>query len=121
MPETLGVTWVKAIGSPNVVFHQTCTYVRQLESIVARWQNGEQSILQPMVAYPFMVLTMIQLELKKEAGRKEVELLGQSSGARNAVAGGTHAQVFQLEGAGEGATTSRVEGKIHRVGPGFGT
>jgi hypothetical protein len=41
-------------------------------------------MLQPVAAYPFMAVCMIGLDMRKEAGRKEVELLGQSSAARNA-------------------------------------
>ena len=41
-------------------------------------------MLQPVAAYPHMALGMIVVEVKKEAGRKELELLGQSSAARNA-------------------------------------
>ena len=36
-------------------------------------------MLQPVAAYPFTAVTMIMLQVKKEAERKELELLGQSS------------------------------------------
>ena len=77
MPKTFGITWVTALGTPTMPLIQACTYTRQLESVAARWQNGDHSILQPVVAYPLMVVGMIQIEVKKEAGRKELELLGQ--------------------------------------------
>jgi hypothetical protein len=44
-------------------------------------------MLQPVVAYPLMAVGMIGVEVKKEAGRKELELLGQSSAARVAAGG----------------------------------
>ena len=88
MPKIFGITWAAAHGTPNAPLYQACTYARQLESVAARWQSGDHSMLQPVAAYPFMVVSMIQIEVKKEAGRKELELLGQSSGARSA-AGGT--------------------------------
>ena len=88
MPKALGVTWAAALGSPSIPLWQACTYARQLESVAARWQSGDQSMLQPVAAFPFMAVGMIMVEVKKEAGRKELELLGQSSGARSA-AGGT--------------------------------
>ena len=44
-------------------------------------------MLQPVAAYPYMVMGMTAVEVKKEAGRKELELLGQSSAARNAAGG----------------------------------
>ena len=84
MPKTLGITWAAALNSANIPLSQACTYARQLESVAARWQSGDYSMLQPVAAYPYFVLGMIAVELKKEAGRKELELLGQSSGARNA-------------------------------------
>ena len=98
MPKALGVTWAAALGSPSIPLHQACTYARQLESVAARWQSGDHSMLQPVAAYPYFVLGMIQVEVKKEAGRKELELLGQSSGARSAAGG---SDVFQR---GEQAT-----------------
>jgi hypothetical protein len=49
-------------------------------------------MLQSVVAHPFFAVTMIVVELKKEVGLKELELLGQSSGTR-AAAGGS--DVFQ--------------------------
>ena len=87
MPKALGVTWAAALGSPSVPLHGTCTYARQLESVAARWQSGDHSMLQPVAAYPFMVVGMIMMEVKKEAGQKELEMLGQSSGARSAAGG----------------------------------
>ena len=84
MPKALGVTWAAALGSPAVPLHQLCTYARQLESVAARWQSGDHSMLQPVAAYPYTAVAMIVVEVKKEAGRKELELLGQSSAARNA-------------------------------------
>ena len=87
MPKTFGITWAAALGSPGAPLYQACTYTRQLESVAARWQSGDHSMLQPVVAYPCFVVGMIQVEVKKEAGRKELELLGQSSGARSAAGG----------------------------------
>ena len=49
-------------------------------------------MLQPVVAYPHMALGMHAVEVKKEAGRKELELLGQSSAARNAAGSNDWAQ-----------------------------
>ena len=54
--------------------------------------SGDHSMLQPVAAYPCFVVGMIQVEVKKEAGRKELELLGQSSGARVAAGGNDWAQ-----------------------------
>ena len=66
MPKALGITSAAAV----------CTYARQLESVAARRQNGDSSMLQPVVALPYMVIGMVQAEVKKEAVRKELALLG---------------------------------------------
>ena len=87
MPKVFGITWAAALGTPNIALAQVCTYVRQLESVATRWQSGDHSMLQPVAAYPYMAVGMIAVEVKKEVGRKELELLGQSSGARNAAGG----------------------------------
>ena len=100
MPKALGVTWAAALGSPSTPVYQACTYVRQLESVAARWQSGDHGMLQPVAALPYMPLGMTMIEVKKEAGRKELELLGQSSAAR-AAAGDGMMDVFQR---GEQAT-----------------
>jgi hypothetical protein len=42
-------------------------------------------MLQLVVAFPCMALATITVEVKNEVGCKEMELLGQSSAARNAV------------------------------------
>jgi hypothetical protein len=97
MPKALGVTWAAALGSPNMPVYQICTYSRQLESVVARWENGDYSMLQPVAACPEIVLGMITGELKKETGRKELELLGQSSQARNVAGGGNRFQGEAVE------------------------
>ena len=44
-------------------------------------------MLQPVAAYPFFAVCMATVEVKEETGRNELELLGQSSAARNAVGG----------------------------------
>lgn len=98
MPKTFGITWAAALGTPTAPLLQACTYARQLESVAARWQSGDHSMLQPVAALPYMAVGMIQVEVKKEAGRKELELLGQSSAARVAAGG---SDVFQR---GEQAT-----------------
>jgi hypothetical protein len=103
MPRSLGVTWAVALGSASTILSQTCTYVRQLESVVVRWQNGDYSMLQPVTANPFFVTIAIAASVKKEAGRKELELLGQSSAARNAT-GGTQTSKIFFQGANKQTT-----------------
>ena len=91
MPKPFGMTCA-AFGPPNIPLWHLYTNVRQLESVATRWQSGDHSMLQPVAAYPFMAVGMIMVEVKKEVGRKELELLGQSSGARSAAGGSDWAQ-----------------------------
>ena len=75
MPNALGMSWGAALGSPAIVMHETQTYFRQLESVVARWEGASDfSVLQPAVPYPHMTLAMLSVEAIKAAGQKEVRL-----------------------------------------------
>jgi hypothetical protein len=44
MPKPFGMTWA-AFGPPHIPLWQLCTYARQLESVAARWQSGDLSML----------------------------------------------------------------------------
>jgi hypothetical protein len=73
MPNALGMSWGAALGDTPVVMHQTQTYFRQLESVVARWEGASDfSVLQPAAPYPQMALGMLAVEATKAAGQKEV-------------------------------------------------
>ena len=75
MPNALGMSWGAALGTLSTVNHQTQTYFRQLESVVARWEGASDfSVLQPAVPYPNTPLNMINVEQAKAAGKKEVRL-----------------------------------------------
>jgi hypothetical protein len=89
LPQAFEITWSALLASSLTPLHQTTTYVRQLESVIGRWRDGDYSMLQPVAAYPFMPIAVTGFELKKETGRKELDLLGQSSGARAAAEGDT--------------------------------
>jgi hypothetical protein len=58
-----------------------------IESVAARSHNRDRGMLQPVAAYPYMGVGMLGLEVKKEAGRKQLEVLGRSSAARSATGG----------------------------------
>ena len=73
MPNALGMSWGAALGTTTAAMHQTQTYFRQLESVVARWEGASDfSVLQPAVPWPHMTLGMLSVEAVKAAGRKEV-------------------------------------------------
>jgi hypothetical protein len=87
MPKVFGITLPATLGVPNVPLYQACTYARQLMSVATRWQSGDHSMLQPVAGLPRRAVSMIMVEVKKEVGRKELELLGQSSAAHIAAGG----------------------------------
>jgi hypothetical protein len=73
MPNALGVSWGAALGTTAIIMAQTQTYFRQLESVVARWEGASDfSVLQPVVPWPLMPLTITFGTLVKAAGQKEV-------------------------------------------------
>jgi hypothetical protein len=75
MPNALGMSWGASLGTLSALLHQTQTYFRQLESVVARWEGASDfSVLQPAVPYPQMALGMLAVEAAKAAGQKEVRL-----------------------------------------------
>ena len=52
----------------------------QLESVVASWEAGDHSLLQPTIANLTLPLSMITMLCRKVAGEREVELHMYSGG-----------------------------------------
>jgi hypothetical protein len=81
MPNAFDMPWKSLIGSTSFVYAHAQTYVRQLESIVARWEGGgDLGLLQPVVPWPTGALVIMVATLKQIISKKELELLGVSSG-----------------------------------------
>ena len=98
MPNALGVPWGTALGSTSKILAHAQHYARQLESVVARWDASDFSVMQPVAPCPMMAWAMLWVEVSKVAGQKELKLIGESSGA-NAVRGGH--DFLQTRGAGD--------------------
>jgi hypothetical protein len=81
MPNALGVPWKALIGTTSITYAHAQTFVRQLESIVERWEGGvDLGLLQPVAPWPHGPLSIIFIMLKQMISKKELELLGVSSG-----------------------------------------
>jgi hypothetical protein len=81
MPNAFDVPWKSHLGTTSNVYTNAQTYVRQLESIVARWEGGvDLGLLQPVVPWPTGALAIMMVMLKQMISKKELELLGVSSG-----------------------------------------
>ena len=97
MPSALGVPWGTAIrslgiGSTSKILLHAQHYARQLESVVARWDASDFGVMQPVAPCPMMALAMFIIEISKVLGQKELDLLGESSGASTARGGSDWAQ-----------------------------
>jgi hypothetical protein len=66
------------------VLHFLRVYVGQFESLAKRWVEERCDLLQPDLPSPHNIMQFIIVELIKDVGKKEVELVGMSSGAHAA-------------------------------------
>ena len=81
MPNTLGVPWKLLLGTTSQAYCHAQTFIQQLESVVARWEGGvDLGLLQPVAPWPHGPLAIIIVMLKQMISKKELELLGVSSG-----------------------------------------
>ena len=83
----IGRDWTSYMGTLSTVFTSVRVYVAQFESLVRRWEEERYDLLQPDSPSLHVVMMFLIVEQIKDVGKKEVELVGMSSGAR-AVAGG---------------------------------
>jgi hypothetical protein len=80
MPNVFDMSWKSLLGSSSMVYQHAHTYIRQLESIVARWEGEDLGMLQPVVPWPNAALLIMYIILSQMISKKELELLGVSSG-----------------------------------------
>jgi hypothetical protein len=83
----IGCDWTSYSGTLAIVFHSVRVYVAQFESLAGRWEQERYDLLQPDSPGVHAVVMFLILEQLKDVGKKEVELVGMSSGSRS-VAGG---------------------------------
>ena len=83
----IGRDWTSYIGSLSTVYFAVRVYVAQFESLTGRWKEERYDLLQPDSPGLDIVMMFLLTEQMKDVGKKEVKLVGMSSGARS-VAGG---------------------------------
>jgi hypothetical protein len=83
----IGRDWTSLCGTLSGVFFDVRVYVAQFESLAGRWEQECYDLLQPDLPGQHQVMMFILTEQLKDVGKKEVELVGMSSGSRSAAGG----------------------------------
>jgi hypothetical protein len=81
MPDVFDISWGAALGSLGELFGHVQTYVRQLESVVSRWERDDFTMLQPVAPCPCWALILTHVHISQAVGKKQTELLGVSTGS----------------------------------------
>jgi hypothetical protein len=84
----IGRDWTSYMGTLSNVYVLVRVYAAQFESLAGRWEEERYDLLQPDSPGLHHIMMFWFVEQVKDVGKKEVELVGMSSGARSA-AGGT--------------------------------
>jgi hypothetical protein len=83
----IGRDWASVVGTLSVLYHTTRVYVGQFESLVGRWEQERFDLLQPDSPGLHTIFLLLVGEQIKDVAKKEVELVGMSSGSRSAAGG----------------------------------
>ena len=83
----IGRDWTSYIGTLSQVYFDVRVYAAQFESLVGRWEEERYDQLQPDSPGQHLVMMFLLTEQLKDVGKKEVELVGMSSGSRTAAGG----------------------------------
>jgi hypothetical protein len=78
----IGRDWTSYIGTVMQMYYDMRVYVAQFESLARRWGEERYDQLQPDLPGQHIVTIFVIAEQMKAVGKKEVELMGMSSGAR---------------------------------------
>ena len=78
----IGRPW-SFLASTSTVFLWVLVYILQFESVVAAWNAGDTSELQPPMANFISPLSVVIQLCKADATKREQELLGRSSGTHS--------------------------------------
>jgi hypothetical protein len=71
----------------SIVYYDLRVYVAQFESLAGRWEHERYDLLQPDIPGLHFVMLFLIVEQLKDVGKKEVELVGMSSGSRSSAGG----------------------------------
>jgi hypothetical protein len=84
----IGRDWPSFIGSLSLVFQDMRVYAAQFESLIGRWEQERYDLLQPdRPSVHYIIFFIMNIEQRKDLSKKEVELIGMSSGSRIAAGG----------------------------------
>jgi hypothetical protein len=83
----IGRGWTSLLGTLTALFHQLAVYVGQFESLATRWSEERFDLLQPDTGGLHHILLLLMMEQLKDVSKKEVQLVGASSGSRTAAGG----------------------------------
>jgi hypothetical protein len=83
----IGRDWTSLIGSLSVMYYQLGTYAAQFESLAVRWKEEQFDLLQPDTPGLHIALMYLSMEQLKDVSTKELQLVGASSGSRDAAGG----------------------------------
>jgi hypothetical protein len=83
----IGRDWTSYIGTLSNVYYIMRAYVAQFESLAGRWEEERYDLLQPDSPGVHIIMLFLLTEQLKDVGKKEVELVGMSSGSRAAAGG----------------------------------
>jgi hypothetical protein len=83
----IGRDWTSYMGTMSHAYYDVRVYTAQFESLVGRWEEERYDQLQPDSPGQHLVIMFLLTEQIKDVGKKEIELVGMSSGARSATGG----------------------------------
>jgi hypothetical protein len=78
----IGRDWTSYSGSLSTVFWDVRVYAAQFESLVMRCDEDRYDLLQPDRPGSHLIMLFLTVEQMKQVSKKEVELVGMSSGSR---------------------------------------
>jgi hypothetical protein len=103
----IGREWKPYVATLSGVFYDVCNYTAQFESLARRWEQECYDLLQPDSPGAQIVMMFIIVEQLKLVGKKELELVGISSGS-NTVSGGGGA-AFMNSGVASGSASAGAQ------------
>jgi hypothetical protein len=85
----IGRSWTSHLGSLSIMYQILRVYVAQFESLVGRWEQERYDMLQPDSPGLHLIMMFHTIEQMKQVSKKEVELIGMSSGSLAVSGSGT--------------------------------
>jgi hypothetical protein len=83
----IGRDWTFVYGTLSTLYFDMRVYAAQFESLTGRWEEERYDKLQPDSPGQHFAMLFLMTEQMKDVAKKEVELVGMSSGSRSAAGG----------------------------------